>query len=369
MCVRKEILLKEQGLIKRLTDKTFNLDEKIAKGFYTAKYFLKVKEIVGKHLPNQRVTMQFFQRHDDVMLCGVDESIAIIHKFATNPQNLEIYALNDGDMISANEPVLKISGAYEDFGWLENIIDATLTRRSSVATNVYRTLKVANGKIVFSMADRQDEIVTQIGDGYATYVAGIDRVSTDAQGFWWGGTGMGTMPHALIQMCEGDVVKACEIYATTFPDEQVTALVDYNNDVITDAIKAANALKDRLGAVRVDTSKNLIDRFFDGKDVSGFDPHGVCRELIFALRDELDIHGFNHVKIVVSSGFTPEKIAEFERYGTPVDIYGVGSYSVINTTCGFTGDLVGLNGKAQAKFGRQNISSNRLEKVEFIDKI
>jgi len=166
-------------------------------------------------------------------------------------------------------------------------------------------------------------------------------------------------------MCGGDVVKACQIYAKTFENEQITALVDYNNDVITDALKAANALKERLGAVRVDTSKNLIDRYFEGKDTSEFDPHGVCKELIFALREALDKAGFKHVKIVVSSGFNPQKMSEFEKFNTPVDIYGVGSYLVKNDICGFTGDLVELNGKSEAKFGRKNYASDRLKRVKF----
>ena len=285
-------------------------------------------------------------------------------------------------------------------GFLESVIDATLSRRSSVATNVWEVLKVAKNKIVFSMGDRQDEIQTQIGDGYATYVAGISRISTDAQGAWWGGRGVGTMPHALIQMCRGDIVRACKLYAQTFTNEKITALVDYHNDAITDALRAANALGERLGAVRVDTSVNLIDRYFErakaGKNdeftpnlakirekirvnlVSNsgenlektsanlgfdFDPHGVCVELIFALRMALDAHGFSHVKIVVSSGFTPQKIAEFERAKTPVDIYGVGTYLTRNDTCGFTADLVAIDGENEAKFGRENVENPRLERV------
>ena len=59
-----------------------------------------------------------------------------------NPQDLEILALNDGDIISDGEPVLKIKGRYEDFGYLESLIDGILARRSSVATNVKEVLKV-----------------------------------------------------------------------------------------------------------------------------------------------------------------------------------------------------------------------------------
>jgi len=130
-----ELELKMQGKIDRLTDKTFRLDPRIGEGYFTAKYFLKVNEIIKQNLPDQHVTMQFFQRRDDIVLCGIDEVLAVINKFAKDPSELEIYALNDGDIINANEPVLKISGKYENFGFLENVIDATLTRRSCVATN------------------------------------------------------------------------------------------------------------------------------------------------------------------------------------------------------------------------------------------
>ena len=112
-----ELELKMQGKIDTLRDKTFRLDPRIGKGYFTAKYFLKVNEIIKQNLPDQHVTMQFFQRRDDIVLCGIDEVLAIINKFAKNPSELEIYALDDGDIINANEPVLKISGKYENFGF------------------------------------------------------------------------------------------------------------------------------------------------------------------------------------------------------------------------------------------------------------
>ncbi len=360
-----EVTLKEQGKISRLTNKTFQFDQKLGEGFYAANYFLKSRQIVEKYAPNHIVTMQFFQRTDDAKLCGVDEAIALIHTFAKSPQNLVIYALNDGDIIQANEPVLKVTGRYEDFGFLESMIDGILARRTSVCTNVYWVMKELNGTDIFSMADRQDDYLTQIGDGYASYVAGIRKVSTDAQGYWWGGKGVGTMPHALIELCGGDIIKASDLYHKTYPNEQVTALIDYHNNVVHDSLMLARHLGKTLRAVRVDTSKSLIDHYFDDKDTSGFDPHGVCKELIFALRKALDDEGFNHVKIIVSSSFNKEKIREWIKLKVPVDTYGVGTSFVNNMTCGFTGDLVELDGKAEAKEGRKNIPSNRLKKVPY----
>lgn len=360
-----EIKLKEQGKISRLTNKTFQFPKQLGEGFYSANYFLKSNKIVREHEPNHVVTMQFFQRKEKAMLCGIDEAIAILHTFAIDPQDLEIYALNDGDIVTSNEPVLKVTGKYENFGFLESVIDGILARRTSVATNVMEVVEVAKDTPVFSMADRQDDYLTQVGDGYATYVAGITRVSTDAQGAWWGGKGMGTMPHALIQICGGDIVRASDIYHQTFPNEKVTALIDYNNNVVHDAVMLAKHLGTTLNAVRVDTSKSLIDHYFDDKDTSTFDPHGVCKELIFALREELDKNGFNFVKIIVSSSFTKEKIALWKSLNVPVDMFGVGTSFVNNTTVGFTGDLVILDGKDEAKEGRKEIPSDRLSKVNY----
>ncbi len=361
-----EIKLKEEGKISRLTNKTFKFDERIAEGYFSANYFLKSRKIVEQYAPNHIVEEQFFQREDDVMVCGLDESIALIHTFARNPENLKILALKDGDMVSNGEPVLKIIGKYEDFGFLESLIDGILTRRTAVATNVHRVVEALRGSDTFSMADRQDDYLTQKGDGYATYVAGIKKFSTDAQGEWVGVKGMGTMPHALIQICGGDIIKACELYHNAFPNEKVTALIDYHNNVVEDAVKVAKHFgPEVLRGIRVDTSKALIDHYFDDKDTSSFDPHGVCKELIFALKDALTKEGLSWVKITVSSGFNAKKIEEWTRLGVPVDCYGVGTSLVKNTTVGFTGDLVMLDGKAEAKEGRGDHPSDRLEEVSY----
>src|SRR5574344_2104398 len=307
-----EIKLKEAGKISRLTNKTFQFDTRLKDGFFAANYFLKSRKIVVEHAPNHIVTMQWFQRTNDAMACGIDEAIALVHTFAVNPVSLTIEAINDGDLIEANEPVLKVTGKYENFGFLESMIDGILARRSSVATNVYEAVLALRGANCFSMADRQDDYLTQAGDGYATYVAGIKKFSTDAQGEGVGVKGMGTMPHALIEICGGDICKACDIYHETFPAEPVTALIDYHNNVVADSVLVAKHMGKALRGVRVDTSSALIDHYFDDKDTSGFNPHGVCKELIYAIRKALGDNGCSWVQFTVSSGFTSKKIAEWK---------------------------------------------------------
>ena len=340
----------------------FIFSKKIKQGFYSANYFLKTMKIIKNELPNHIVTMQFFQRKNNVMLCGINEIIALIFKFAKQPKKLIIETLNDGDIIKANEPVLKITGKYENFGFLESIIDGILSRRSSIATNVYRIKKILTNKYdIISMSDRQDDYINQIGDGYAMHVAGINKVSTDAHGSFWGAKGIGTMPHALIQMCNGNLIKAIELFIKTFPNEKVIALVDYHNNVINDTIEVIEKFKKKISAIRVDTSKSLIDKYFNNKNVNDFDPHGVCKELIIALRNILDKKGFKFVKIIVSSNFTLKKIKKWVKLKVPVDIFGVGGALIVNNTVNFTGDLVTFDGKDEAKFGRKNIISKRLK--------
>ncbi len=365
----KEIELKLQGKIKRLTNKTFKFDERVRDGWFSAVYFLKTREIVKEFRPDNIVTMQFFQK-EHAVLCGTDEVIALLHTFADEPEKLEIYSLKDGDKISPFETVLTITGPYQNFGYLEGIIDGILARRTSVATNVYNVVKAAalSGvqKPVIFMGDRDDHFMMQAGDGYAAFIGGSTAQATHAMNEWWGKQGMGTMPHALIQLFDGDVVAAAKAYHAKYPDDDLIVLVDYNNDCITDALKVAREFGDKLKAVRVDTSRTMIDQYFiRHPEVLGtFDPRGVNPPLIFALREALDREGFEHVKIVVSGGFNEQRIIEFEKQGVPVDMYGVGS-SLLKVHIGFTGDNVLLNGKHQAKAGRRYRPNPRLEKVEY----
>ncbi|OZI12776.1 nicotinate phosphoribosyltransferase [Bacillaceae bacterium SAS-127] len=365
----KEIEWKMQGKIKRLTNRTFKFDERVKEGWFSAVYFLKTRELANKYHKDNTVTMQFFQKSEAV-LCGTDEVIALIHEFSDHPETLEIHSLKDGDKIRPFETVLTITGPYQEFGYLEGMIDGILARRTSVATSVYNVKKAAElsgkQKPVIFMGDRDDHFMQQAGDGYAAYIGGSTAQATHAMNEWWGKEGMGTMPHALIQLFNGDIVAATRAYEETFPEDELIALVDYNNDVITDSLKVAREFGAKLKGVRVDTSRTLIDQYFlrNQEMLGTFDPRGVNAELIFALRRALDEEGFHHVKIVVSGGFNESRIMEFEKQGAPVDMYGVGS-SLLKIHIGFTGDLVMLNGEAQAKAGRRYRPNPRLEKVEF----
>jgi nicotinate phosphoribosyltransferase len=187
-------------------------------------------------------------------------------------------------------------------------------------------------------------------------------VSTDAQASWWGGRGVGTVPHGLIAAFGGDTVAAARAWADRFADEMnVTVLVDFENDSVRTALEVADALGDRLWGVRLDTSEMLVDRAL-APEMGHFKPTGVNPVLVGKVREALDAAGHRGVHIVVSGGFTAEKIREFERVGAPVDAYGVGS-SLVQGANDFTADVVRVEGEALAKAGRSFRENPRLERV------
>jgi nicotinate phosphoribosyltransferase len=355
-----------QTLRTRLPPEIFDLPvEKMRAGWYTDAYFNYTRDTLLRDDRHPRVVMQIFQKND-AWLGGMDEAIAIL-KLCAEADGLEVRALYDGDKIEPYEPVMHIEGAYTAFGHLETAVLGTLARRTLITTNVVHVLQAANGKPIIFMPARHDHHRVQTGDGYAAYVAGQVvgaeiGVTTDEQASWWGGRGIGTVPHALIAAYGGDTVLAAKKFVEWAPEDMnVTVLVDFENDSIGTALAVADALGDRLWGVRLDTSESLVDRSL-WEEMGDFRPTGVNERLVGKVRDALDAHGYDRVRIVVSGGFTVEKIRSFEERDVPVDAYGVGS-SLIRGSNDFTGDVVVTDGKPSAKIGRRYRDSDRLELV------
>jgi len=356
-----------QARRRRLAPEVFDLPvEKMRAGWYTDAYFNHAGATLLEHGRHPRVVVQVFQKND-AWLGGMDEAIAILRLCSHEPDELTIRALYDGDEIAPWETVLTIEGDYTTFAHLETVYLGTLARRTLITTNVVRVLEAANGKPIIFMPARFDHHRVQAGDGYAAYVAGQVTgfeigVTSDEQASWWGGRGIGTVPHALISAYGGDTVLAARQFAEWAPpDMSVTVLVDFENDSVRTALEVAEALGERLWGVRLDTSETLIDRSL-WEEMGSFKPTGVNEQLVRKVREALDSAGFDHVRIVVSGGFTVDKIRAFEDREVPVDAYGVGS-SLIRGANDFTADVVVTDGRPSGKFGRRLRENPRLELV------
>ena len=352
---------------ERLSPEVFDLPvEKMREGYYTDAYFNHTREALLADGRRPRVVMQVFQR-EEAMLGGVDESIAVLKLCSHDWDSLTVHALYDGDRVGPWETVLTIEGDYTLFAHLETVYLGVLTRRTLITTNVERVVKAAGGKPIIFMPARHDHHRVQTGDGYAAYVAGAMvgqsiGVTSDAQASWWGGRGVGTVPHALIASYGGNTVLAATKFAEWASDDMnIVVLVDFENDSVRTALEVARALGPRLWGVRLDTSGQLVDRSL-WAEMGDFDPRGVNERLVRKVRAALDADGFERVKIVASGGFTVEKLEQFERLGVPVDAYGIGS-SLIRGQNDFTADIVLTDGRPSAKVGRRYRANPRLEPV------
>jgi nicotinate phosphoribosyltransferase len=356
----------------RLDPAIFRLPvERIRSGYYSDQYFVYTKSVLEAEGHHPRVLMQVFQKKESV-LGGIDEAIAVLKLCSGREQDgvwipgwneLEVNALREGDQISSRETVMTIEGDYSLFAHLETVYLGSLARRSLIMSNVLRVVEAARGKQIFYFPARHDHWLVQTGDGWSAHVAGAIGVSTDAQASWWGGRGIGTVPHGLIAAYGGDTVRAATVFADRYHKEMnITVLVDFENDSVRTALEVADALGPKLWGVRLDTSEDLVDRSLL-HEMGGFTPTGVNPRLVENVRRALDEAGFPHVRIVASGGFTVERIAEFEAKGIPVDAYGVGS-SLIRGDNDFTADIVCVNGRPCAKVGRHYSPNPRLERVE-----
>ena len=145
------------------------------------------------------------------------------------------------------------------------------------------------------------------------------------------------MPHSLV-LVFGDTVRAAEAFDRDLgPDVSRIVLVDTFKDEAEEALRVAHALGDRLYGIRLDTPSER------GR---------VTADLVKEVRARLDLEGFQHVKIVISGGLTPERITYFREQGAQVDSFAVGSYISGAAPIDFTGDIKELDGKPIAKRGR-----------------
>jgi nicotinate phosphoribosyltransferase len=348
---------------ERLSPDVFRLPvDRIKAGYYSDAYFNFTKDLLERDDKHAHVVMQVFQKKYSV-LGGIDEAIAVVKLCSDDWDALEVHALYEGDEVEPWETVMTIEGDYRLFAHLETVYLGCMARRSLVMHNVRAVVEAAAGKQILFFPARHDHWLVQTGDGWAAHVAGAIGVSTDAQASWWGGRGVGTVPHSLIAAFGGDTVEAARAFARQYAHEMnVTVLVDFENDSVRTALEVADALGDDLWGVRLDTSERLVDRSL-WEEMGDFQPTGVNHVLVRKVREALDAAGHERVKIVVSGGFNPEKIRDFERLGVPVDAYGVGS-SLLRGENDFTADIVMLDGKPCAKVGRHYRPNPRLDLVE-----
>lgn len=363
---------------------------------WTDRYFVKTKKAVAR-FGDMTVTYAVFMRRPVIftprLMVDWLEGVARVRDV-----HFEI-TLNyrEGDWVGAGEPLIYLSGSFYHLVDLETLYLQKLGAACVAAYNAF-TMCTDLPQVGFLAMDARhcagiemEELMAYaaaVGSAAARRQAGAKGFignANDATAHYFGREhGLGTMPHALIGYA-GSTVRAAEMFMESFPNEDLTVLVDYYGREVTDALAVCHRFRDLAAAgrlaVRIDTH--------GGRFVEGLDPQqsyavlerhapiavrryrndvelrhltgtGVSAAAIFHLREKLDEAGFEQVKIVASSGFNVDKCKVMADVAAPIDVVGTGSHLPENWRETYaTADVVDYNGIPSVKVGREFLLQRR----------
>lgn len=304
--------------------------DEILSGATTDIYFLRTRDILRKlGLLDTPVKAEVFCRKNGIF-CGTEEVRRLLE-----PAGVELLALPDGTEFKAGDTVMRISGPYGNFGLYETALLGITASSTGWATAAAKCKAAAEESSVICFGARHIHPSVAPVMERSAIIGGVDGCSCIIGALLAGKKPVGTMPHAAV-IIAGDTVQVASAFDEVAEDGvQRIILVDTFMDEAEESLRVARELKERLAGVRLDTPSEL---------------GGVTPELVANVRRKLDGEGFNHVKIAVSGGMTPERIIELKKSGA--DFFGVGSYISSAKPIEMTMDIKEVNGKPIAKRGR-----------------
>ncbi len=251
-------------------------------------------------------------------------------------REVDVKSLPEGSLFLPGEPVMNIAGPYGEFAELETALLGFLCQASGIATKSARIKRSAKGKTVLSFgARRMHPALAPFIDRNA-YVGGIDGVSVILSAEKLGLNPSGTVPHALILVL-GDTLDAMKAFDEVVPEYvKRICLIDTFQDEKFEAVRVADAMGEKLFAVRLDTPASR---------------RGDFGKIIEEVRWELDLRGHQAVKIIVSGGLSEDDICDL---ADRVDGFGVGTCISNSPVLDFSLDLVEVDGVNRAKRGKMS---------------
>lgn len=311
-------------------------EEDILKGNVTDVYFSRTLEIlkakkIDKHVVMEIRTRSLPSRWDWAVLAGVEEVVRLLEN-----KKITLDILPEGTIFHPGEPVAEISGMYQEICLFETSILGLLCQATGIATNSARCKLAAGERTILSFGARRMHPAIAPMIERSAYIGGADGVSTLAGAELIGIQPSGTVPHALILII-GDTVNAMKAFDEVI-DKRVNrvALIDTLQDEKFEALNVARALGKKLFAIRFDTPSSR---------------RGNLVDLIKEVRWELNLRGFDHVRVFVSGGIDEAKISELNEV---VDGYGIGTWLSNSPTIDFAMDIVEIDGKPFAKRGKES---------------
>lgn len=308
--------------------------EEIKEGKVTDVYFERTRTILEEMGIHKQVVTEFIAKSfpDEIpwaIFSGLSDVLHLLKGV-----HVEIEAIPEGSVFTPNTPVMSIIGDYLNFGIYETSILGLICQASGIATQAARCAVAAKGRPILAFGTRRmHPALAPVIDRNA-YIGGCSGISTVLSSDVLNIPASGTIPHTLV-LLTGDTVEAVKAFDDIIPEDVPRiALIDTFCDEKFEAIRAAEALKDKLYAVRLDTPASRRGDFV---------------EILKEVRWELDIRGFENVKILVSGGLDVVSIIELNEVA---DAYGVGTCISNAPVIDFSMDIVEIDEKPVAKRGK-----------------
>jgi nicotinate phosphoribosyltransferase len=263
------------------------------------------------------------------VLAGMEEMAYLLKHLPVKTR-----ALREGTVFMPYEPVMEIEGKYQDFCVFETSLLGLMCQASGIATKAARFKKLAGERMVVSFGARRMHPVLAPMIERNAYIGGCDGVAVVKSGEIIGEDPMGTMPHALI-ICMGSTVEAIKAYDEVLePKFKRVVLIDTFLDEKFEAINVAEAMGEKLFAIRLDTPSSRRGDFY---------------RILEEVRWELDLRGYSSIKLFVSGGL---KENDLPALNPLVDAYGIGTSISNAPVVDFAMDIMEVEGKPFAKRGK-----------------
>src|SRR3990170_3257995 len=325
----------------------FTADPKdILEGKVTDVYFERTLKILRAKNINPVVKAEFIAKGlpNDwrwALFTGIEEA-----RYLMRHLKIKARAMKEGTVFHPFEPVMEIEGRYQDFCVYETALLGLVCQASGVSTQAARMKKLAGERLVMSFgARRMHPILAPMIERNA-FIGGCDGVSVVKSGEGIGEDPMGTMPPALL-ICLGSTLEAVKAYDEVLdPRLKRVALIDTFQDEKFEVLNVAQALGNKLYAVRFDTPASRRGNFY---------------RILEEARWELDLRGHGHVKVFVSGGIHEEDIPILNPV---VHGYGIGTSISNAPAVDFAMDIIEIEGKPFTKRGKWSGSKRVLACAE-----
>ena len=316
--------------------KTFHTasDADIKAGEVSDVYFQRTVEILNARGDRKHVKAEVYLKslpedwHWGV-LAGIEEAGRLLEGI-----KVDVKAMDEGTVFAPYQPVLTLEGIYVDWAQYETALLGLLCQASGITTKAARCKMAAGERQVISFGARRMHPALAPMIERNAFIGGCDGVAVTKSAELIDADPMGTIPHSLVLMV-GDTVEALKAFHEVIePKVRRVALIDTLQDEKFEAIRVAEALGKELFAVRLDTPSSR---------------RGDLYRIIEEVRWELNIRGFDHVKIIASGGVDEYEILHLNPL---VDAYGVGTSIANAPVLNFGLDIMEIEGKPFAKRGK-----------------